>query len=95
MSLGVQGCDGIPAAFAALLVIAGSSFADAEPGPVPAVAAGLICGFVFALLFHREVDAAVLGVPTYFVLKVLTCLVPTLICWWLLRRNAAQTNDYG
>jgi hypothetical protein len=85
----------IPAAFAALLVVVLSSFADAEPGPVPAVVAGLLCGFIFALLFHREVDAAVLGGPTYFTLKVLTCLVPTLICWWLLRRDAAQTNEYG
>ena len=82
----------IPAAFAALLMIAGSSFAEAEPGPVFAGMTELICGLIFAVLFHREVDAAVLGGPAYFALKVLTCLVPTLICWWLLRQNRADTS---
>jgi hypothetical protein len=82
----------IQAAFAALLMVAGSSFAEAEPGPVFAGVVGLICGLIFAALFHREVDAAVLGGPIYFTLKVLTCLVPTLICWWLVRQHTADTS---
>jgi hypothetical protein len=82
----------IPAAFAALLMVAGSSFAEVEPGPVFAGVIGLICGLIFAVLFHREVDAAVLGGSAYFTLKVLTCLVPTLICWWLLRQNRTDTS---
>jgi hypothetical protein len=87
---------GVPAAFvSALMLVVGSSLADAEPGPVFAGAVGLICGIAFAMLFHRAVDAGGLGVPAYFVLKVLTCLVPTLICWWLVCRRNAPTNENG
>jgi tetrahydromethanopterin S-methyltransferase subunit F len=82
----------IPAALAAVLMVAGSSFAEVEAGPVFAGVVGLICGLIFAILFHREVDAAVLGGPVYFALKVLTCLVPTLICWWLVRQNRTDTS---
>ncbi len=85
---------GIPVAFfAALLMTWATSLTEERPGPVLAAIVGLVCGLCFALLFHRESDALPLGVSGYVVLKVLTCLVPTLICWWLVCRDQRTANE--
>lgn len=85
----------IPAAISALTMVFGSTLLEAEPGPIFATLAGLSCGLIFAVVFHRDADAAVLGIRAYFALKVLTCLVPTLICWWLTCGRCGPRNDDG
>jgi len=80
---------------AALLMVAGSSLLSIRPGPLYAVAVGLICGIIFALVFLPGADDSGLGVSGFFVLKVLTCLVPSLICWWLARPKRADASEAG
>jgi hypothetical protein len=74
----------------ALLMAAAMIASRTRPGLLHAGMVGLLCGLAFAIVFHRAVDATGLGVPAYFILKVLTCLVPSLICWWLASRRPAD-----
>jgi len=55
-------------------------------GLVHVVAIGIVCGILFALAFERNVENPGIDVRIYFVVKVLTCLVPSLICWLITRR---------
>jgi hypothetical protein len=89
--------EGIPVAYVfglipALLMAAVMIASRLRPGLLYAGVVGLLCGLAFALLFHRAVDANGLGVPAYFTVKVLTCLVPSLICWWLASRKRADAG---
>jgi hypothetical protein len=83
----------IPALLTALLMVAGPSILSIRPGPGYATLVGLVCGVVFAALFLSGTDSSGLGDAGYFLLKVLTCLVPTLICWWLVRSKRSDINE--
>jgi hypothetical protein len=77
------------------LLVAAIMVLLAPPGPVHAGLVGLLCGIGFALFFHRTEDVNGLGVPAYVVLKILTWLVPSLICWWLVRRKRTDASETG
>jgi hypothetical protein len=85
----------VPALLTATLLLAGPRLFNIRPGLPYAVATGFACGVVFALIFLPGADESGLGKAGYFALKVLTCLVPSLICWWLARPKRADADDTG
>lgn len=85
----------VPALLVALAMVVGPSFFTVQAGALYALSTGLLCGIVFALIFLPGSNESGLGDHGYFVLKVLTCLVPTLICWWLARPKRVDASEAG
>jgi len=79
----VIGC--IPAlAVGTIVALAQNRWASFGLAHVAAI--GVACGILFALAFERNTDNPGIDPRTYFIVKVLTCLVPSLICWLIARR---------
>lgn len=60
---------------------------------IEAALLGLACGVLFA--FATEQNSGPLPSRAYFVVKVLTCLIPTIICWWLVRSKRTDISEEG
>ena len=82
----------IPALFVALLMVLAPTL-RMRPGPLYAAAVGLFCGVVFAFVWKSGFEP--LHIDRFFIFKVLTCLVPTLICWWLARSKRVDGIEAG
>ena len=78
----------VPALLVGTLTAIGENISQ-RFGFVHVVLLGLICGFIFAALFDRH-GRSDLG---YAVVKMLTCLVPTIGCWRISRRWHPKVNE--
>lgn len=76
----------LPALLVGLAVLPANDFSKAT-GLLYVMIVGLLAGVIFALNFDRTTSP--LGTRFYFGLKVLTCLIPSLICWLIARRLRA------
>jgi hypothetical protein len=83
----------IPALVAAFLTIAvARMWGRADVWRVAGI--GLLCGLGFAFVFARDFRGLEFGWQVFIgAVKVLTCLVPTLICWTIARPRNAEVSQ--